>query len=66
MKLTPLDRKHQRELISQEIYIRELPIEELMTWPKGRINPFDQLADAKWIMASDEAKDVMIMAELGA
>lgn len=57
-QLTALDRKHQRDLKSQEMYIGELPVEELMTWPKCRINPIDTWNELKWVMATDKVKDV--------
>ena len=58
-QLTPLDEKHLRDIKSQEIYIGQLPVEELMTWPSIRLNPFDHLDDLKYLSASDEAKMVV-------
>ncbi len=54
-KFTALDRKHQRDLKSQEMYVGELPVEELMMWPKSRINPFNTL-DAMKLLMSQSAK----------
>lgn len=45
---------------SQKHYINHLPVEELMTWPKHRINPFDTLDNYKSMMMTDEAAEVAI------
>lgn len=51
-----LEEKHLRDVKSQEEYIDHIPAMELMTWPKHRLNVFDQLDDLKYIASSDEAK----------
>ncbi|KRM77438.1 hypothetical protein FC35_GL000604 [Limosilactobacillus coleohominis DSM 14060] len=56
--LTALDRKHQRDLKSQETYIGELSVEELLAWPSHRINPLDTWNEMKCAMSTDEVKDV--------
>lgn len=54
-----LTQKHLRDIKSQEEYINHIPIEELMTWPKFRLNVFDQLDDLKYIATSEQAKMVV-------
>nr|DAX90336.1 MAG TPA: hypothetical protein [Caudoviricetes sp.] len=63
-KFTALDRKHQRDLKSQEMYVGELPVEELMMWPKSRINPFNTLDAMKLLMSTDKVQN-MIVSEWG-
>ena len=45
---------------AQRDFINQIPIEELMTWPSGRINPFSSLDDYKFSMMPAQAMEVAI------
>lgn len=59
MKVSQLEQKYLRDIQSQEYYIDHIPVEELMTWPSFRLNPFDQLDDLKYLISTKEAKETI-------